>query len=456
MLHCSDVVARHHARVSFCVVTLMALSVCKTANASPWTLPQHDLVVSTDFSFARATREYLNSGKNQQYSLDGQLRTSTLALSLRYGFTDRFEMEVRPTFKQLSYESDPVILNIFEEPFSLDEARARVIDFDTSAIGAADMDLAARYNLLRSPYLLITLEGGTKLPLGYTPPQGTFSSLNPGASTFEVGDDATLGDGQIDLRAGLLFGTYIPWTKTFARVDSAFNHRFSKPGDQVLLNGKVGQYIGRHLIVLGGVRWAKTVTDGDPIGETFVDLDPSQDARNFDFSKVEVQPLYLDRDYTILELGFIAQFERVEFHVTYEDVLDGRNYADLRALNFGISTTFAGATRPESEDGMTSSDTSSTDEVDKGAQDQVIEEVIVVPTDQLEEGTRVTVDEDGNQIIEEVIIEVVEPEEDEDGSEKKEEGTSEPGTAPKPKRQTPREKLDTASDGGGPPSLSQP
>lgn len=412
MFQRSDLVAR--SRVLLCggLVTLTCMSLCTAANASPWTLPQHDLVVSTDFSFARATREYLNSGRNQAYSVDGQLRTSTLALGLRYGFTDRFEMEVRPTVKQLSYESDPVILNIFEEPFSLDEARSRVIDFDTSAIGAGDMDVAARYNLLRSPYLLVTVEGGTKLPLGYTPPQGTFSSLNPGASTFEVGDDATLGDGQIDLRAGLLFGTYVPWTRTFARVDSAFNHRFSDPGDQLLLSGKVGQYIGQHLIVLGGVRWAKTVTDGEPIGETFVDLDPSQDARNFDFSKVEVQPLYLDRDYTILELGFIIQLERVEFRATYEDVLDGRNYADLRTLNFGISTTFVGATRPEVLDRSPEQGSKTSGEDDEGQQEEVIEEVIVAPGEPLEEGTRVTVDEDGNQIIEEVIIEVVEPEDE--------------------------------------------
>ena len=82
-----------------CLILIALASPMSTATASPWTLPQHDLVVSSDFSFARASREYLNSGRNQDYSVNGQLRTSTLALGLRYGFTDRFEMEVRPTFE---------------------------------------------------------------------------------------------------------------------------------------------------------------------------------------------------------------------------------------------------------------------------------------------------------------------------------------------------------------------
>ncbi len=394
---------------SLCV---LALSAPGMVSASPWTLPQHDLVVSTDFSFASASKEFLNDGTNQLYSVNGQLRTSSLALSLRYGFTDNFEMEIRPTFKQLSYKSDPVLLGVLEEPYSLDDARSQIIDFDSSVIGAGDMDLVGRYSLLRSKFLLVTAEGGSKIPLGYKQPQGTFSSLDFESAQFEVGDDATLGDGQIDIHAGLLFGTYVPLSRTFARVDTAYNHRFSTPGDQVLANVKVGQYLGQSLILVGGVRWAKTITDGEPIGETFVDTDPGQSAQQFDSSKVDVRPLYLDRDYTIVELGVIAQFEHIEFRVAVEDVLDGRNYADLRTLNFGLSSKFIGATR--SEELPASVVEPEENDEQQPTEEEIIEEVIVVPADGIQEGTTTTIDEDGNEIIEEVIIEVVEP--DEDGS----------------------------------------
>ena len=380
------------------VVALLAFP-C-SSSASPWTLPQHDLVVSTDYSFARASREYLNDGTNQLYSVGGVFESSTLALSFRYGFTDRFEAEVRPAFKQISFESDPVILNAGEAPTSLQEARRSVIDFDSAALGAADMDMAGRFNLFKSTYLMVTIEGGLKLPLGYDEPQPTFKTFDLENRDFEVADDATLGDGQIDARGALLLGTYVPVTRTFARVDAAYNHRFSAPGDQVLLNGKVGQYVTQHIILVGGARFARTVTEGDSIGLTAVDLNPGQSAAEFDFASVRLLPLYLDRDYTIVEVGAIVHFDEMELRVAWEDVVDGRNYADLRTLSLGVSLIFDDATRREaiepSED---------QDELDDA---EIIEEVIIVPSEQ-SSSTTTTTTEDGTEIIEEVIIEVIEP-----------------------------------------------
>lgn len=379
----------------FCCISagLLLAASTSTVQASPWTLPQHDLVISSDFSFSKASREYLRDGKRQLYSVGGELQTSNLALSLRYGFTDRFEMELRPNFKQLSYDSDPVFLSLAADPNSLADTRARIVDFDSNVIGAGDMDMAGRYNLLKSSYLMVTIEGGVKLPLGYVPPEPTFNALNPDTNTFDVGDDATLGDGQIDVRAGLLLGSYLPLTRTFARVDTAFNHRFGDPGDQLLLSGKVGQYATDHIIIVGGVRWAKTVIEGTSIGLTYVDLDPTQTAENFDFNKVEAQPLYLDRDFTTVEVGLIAHFEKVELRIAWESVVNGRNYADLSTLNFGVSAAFHGATKPPEQDNP---EPSSSEESDSDA--EIIEEFIIVPA---EEGEGLP---EGTEIIEEVII----------------------------------------------------
>ncbi len=416
---------RHMSWFGASIAVLVLLSSPK-AYASPWTLPQHDLVISSDFSFSQASREYLDSGRRQLYSVGGELQTSNLALSLRYGFTDRFEMEIRPNFKQLSYESDAVILNT-GEVMSIEDARGRLVDFDNSIIGASDMDLAGRYNLLKSSYLMVTFEGGAKIPLGYTQPTSTFAELDPANNVFVLGDDATLGDGQIDVRGGLLLGSYLPLTRTFARVDGAFNHRVGAPGDQVLVNGKLGQFITDNIIIVGGVRWAKTVIRGTPIGTTAIDLAPEQGADNFDISKVDLDaPLYLDRDYTIVEVGLIAHFEKVELRIGVEDVVDGRNFADLRTLNFGITTSFPGATRPESQEPDVVIPASTQD----GEQDtEIIEEVIIVP---VEEGASSGESSNNTEVVEEVIIEVVEPEEDREESEVPVEPETSPSTPNSP------------------------
>ncbi|MEC9397339.1 MAG: hypothetical protein VX475_06965, partial [Myxococcota bacterium] len=81
------------------------------ASASPWTLPQHELVVSSDFTFSRATHEYLGDGTRQSYALSGRFSSSTLTLSTRYGLTDRLELELRPSFKHVAYDAESVILD---------------------------------------------------------------------------------------------------------------------------------------------------------------------------------------------------------------------------------------------------------------------------------------------------------------------------------------------------------
>ena len=385
----------------------------RAAYASPWTLPQHELVLSTDFSFASADSEYLQDGTLQSYSLDGRFRSSTLTLGARYGFTDRFEMEVRPSFKHVSYEADPVILEIAtpeDGDFSLSEARASVIDFSQSRIGAADMDVAARYKLWHGP-VIITPELSAKIPLGYESPQGTFTDL----STFSVGDDVALGDGQIDLRAGLLLGAYIPWTRTFVRADVAYNHRLEEPGDQLLANGKLGQFLTNSFILFGGVRYARTLFQGEPIGQTFVDTIPDgQGAEDFVFEgNVEIQTLYLDRDFVIVEAGAILDLEKVELRFAIEEVVDGENFADLTTINVGVVATLPDVTRQKEQ--------AEAEPSEREPEEEVIEEVIIeeVPVED-------TGEQGQEEVIEEVIIEEV-PVEDTGEQGADDQGASEEG-----------------------------
>lgn len=373
---------------------LIVLCSSPLASASPWTLPQHDLSISTELGFASSRYEYLSDGRYLRYPLDGRFTSSTLALGFRYGFTDNFEMSVKPTFKLVSYEADSLVASGGpydpNSELTLDEARARTLDFDETRLGAGDMDIAARYNLHRG-YIMVTPEVSAKIPLGYQPPRETFVDT----ATLERGDDVTLGDGQIDITGALLLGAYIPWTKTFIRADAGYRHRFGSPGDQFVASAKAGQFLSENVIIFAGTRFVETVTDGDVIGLTF--NDPlEQDAETFDNTLTEQNPLTLDRSFVSVEAGAIVKLSKVELQLSFEEVVDGANYSDLRSVNFGVVTNFPGATRQKQEN---------------PENNEVIEEVIIeeVPADGARKSTG---EEDGVEVIEEVIIEEVPVDED--------------------------------------------
>ncbi|MEM1348665.1 MAG: hypothetical protein AAGI01_08935 [Myxococcota bacterium] len=390
-------------------VALCALSVCGTsspASASPWTLPQHELVLSSNLSFARADEEFLqrdgsNPPTRQAYALNGVFTSASLNLSTRYGFTDRFEMEAQVAIKQVSYEADPVIIEaagfvgedtgsgntgdrLINDGTTLGDVRRGVIDFDAQRFGPADGQLFLRYNLLRRA-VVITPELKIKLPLGYDGPQGTFESIPPESGTFIVADDAVLGDGQIDVQGSMLFGTYIPISRTFIRADVGYNFRADTPGDQLVANAKAGQFLGDSLIIFAGVNFARTLFEGSPIGDSFITSEPEQSVFEFDFGNTvaeTVVPLRIDRDFTIVEGGIILAIEKVELQFSYQQVVEGANFGVLRTFNFGFTTSLPDATRQKKpRAAQPSADT------EEGAEDsdayEVIEEIIEVPVEEV-------------------------------------------------------------------------
>lgn len=329
---------------------LGALTLSQPAYASPWTLPQHEVVLSTSMSFSTASEEYLNDGTRQIFPLNGQFRSTSLNLGLRYGITNNLELEVQSSFKQLSYEADSVILDLVPEDLTRDQARNAIIDFDSSRMGAGDLQAALRYNLWRG-LVMVTPELSLKVPLGYDKPTGTFTNIDRYLSGQDdspiVADDATLGDGQVDVQASLLLGTFFPWTRTFLRGDAGFRYRFDSPGNQFVTNVKAGQFLSNRVVAFVGLRYAKTVTDGDVIGTSFVDTNPSQSADDYVFAgNVEQRDLTLDRDFTMLEAGVIFPLDKIELQLGYEQLLTGQNVSKLHSFLFGIIVNWPDATRP--------------------------------------------------------------------------------------------------------------
>jgi hypothetical protein len=330
------------SRILGFLALLLVLGVPATGLASPWTMDDDELSIQLDVDFQFASEEFLLDGERQEFPLDGEYNASGLRLTTRYGFTDKFEMGGRLRLKHVTFEADPVVLlaqnpNTPDQEVTLETARERTLDFSTNNTGAGDVDLFARYNFLNSGVVLLTTETLLKLPTGYDTPSGTFE--NDSFAEASVQDDVTLGDGQTDLRQSLLFGGYIPASKTFVRADIGYEFRFGAPADQGVASAKVGQLIGESFVVFAGARGALSLFDGETIGKTFIADDPSVTAENFTVENIEIKDLTLDRDFIQVEAGAILKLADVELQFAYSRIVAGRNIPLVNVLSFSTVIT---------------------------------------------------------------------------------------------------------------------
>ncbi len=319
------------------VLGLSVIAISGSAFASPWTLPKDDLSLSLGFDFQLATEEFQGDGSRREFPLDGEFTSQTLGIGLRYGFTDRLELEIDFALKSVAYKADPVVLRLPTDTVDLQGARDAVYDFSDSAVGMGDIILSARYNLYRRPMGVISTETRAKLPGGYRAPGQTFSTPdNPNPNAQE--DDVTLGDGQTDLEQSLLFGGYIPATRTFARAGVGVRLRFGAPGHQLIGDAKVGQFLGKSFVLFGGVRGAFTVIEGETLGKTFVVTRNNVTSQNIRDSDIRQDLLSLDKDFVQTEGGllFILSGD-AEMQVVYSYIPFGKNISAIHSVSVGTT-----------------------------------------------------------------------------------------------------------------------
>lgn len=298
--------------------------------ASPWTLPRDELSLTLAYDFQFATQEYLGGGKKQAYPLNGTFSSSTVMFDLRYGFTPKFEGEVKLAFKQASFTSDPLLVRLPDNQGSLQDTRAAIQNFSDTAVGLSDIYFYGRYNLHRS-WWLATVEVQAKIPPGYDQPTG----LN-----------VTLGDGQIDLQPSLLLGAFLPQTLTFGRADLGYNLRLGGPGHQLVGGLKVGQFVGKSFIFFAGLSFVQTLFEGDTFGDNFIVEDPSQTAVEIDAGTIRTVPLSLDRSFRRVEAGAIIRFQVLELQIGYSNIFSGDNIGALHSVNIASVVNIPNATAP--------------------------------------------------------------------------------------------------------------
>lgn len=328
--------------------TLLLLLLPLPLAASPWVLPEGQLVVVGRYDYETADEEFLDEGSAVAYSLNGRLVATTYAIDIRLGTLKNFELALMLPLKQVTYTADPVILlddgGVMP---AIDFYQENVLDFSQSSTGLGDVELTGRYQLFRS-MLVGAAELSLKTPTGYEKPAGTFGrkprnqeDFLAGVGTFvrpdNVTDDVTLGDGVLDVGAGLLLG-WAGAQGTFVRLDTGYHLRFGGASHLVTGRFRVGQLLLGRLLVFGGVDGEVSVTDGDVIGVSVAADNPELPAADYGgLENLKLREVRLERDRLGASGGAILRLtDVIEVNGAYTHVLWGRNTSASRVISLGV------------------------------------------------------------------------------------------------------------------------
>jgi hypothetical protein len=315
------------------------------ADASPWTLPEDKFVLALDTNYQTADDEYLPDGTLQSFPLNGEFRSTTFRVGGRYGINDRFEAAFGFALKQVDYNADPIVLALPDDPSDSAAVNEAIFDFGNREAGLGDARIHGRYALVKGLFRA-TSETSIKFPVGYESPRGTFEEGTPNPVAIE--DDVALGDGQTDLTQSLLFGAYIPATRSFARMSAGYKLRFGSPGDQGVAGLSIGQYLGEKVVVFVGANGAYTLFEGETVGQSFITRSPDKSAAELNPAE-DIVPidLRLDKDFLNVEAGAILQFRDLELRASYGRIVWGNNIPQIQSVSLGMVYSMENLTQKE-------------------------------------------------------------------------------------------------------------
>jgi hypothetical protein len=328
-------------RPSTCVAFLALLLVPVAVSASPWTLPQGDLALKLSTDVQYADREFLQTGDNVPFSLDGSFWSGHFRSDLRYGITDRFEIGGQLSFDYVSYQADEVffgdqVVDTSAALGSQESIAANIVSVDRTAAGLGDIRLFFRNRLTPLGRAVVATEFNVKIPSGYTQPTGTFVNDDPAQG---VGDDVALGDGQTDI-SGLLLMGFSPTWDMFIRVDLGARYRLFGPAPQVLAGFKTGYRVSSSFLPYVQLDATISIGEGDTIGQTYQALDPELPAQQYTLQSLDVQDQTLDRSIVSPGFGMIFTTGNRDIDISYNTVAWGKNVPQLHIFSVGTNLRF--------------------------------------------------------------------------------------------------------------------
>lgn len=336
---------KHLLTIAFALSTFVLMG---EASASPWLLRANEVVISGRYDFQQASSEFLDEGRAQNFPLRGELIASTFEISGRVGLFDDFELQLSIPVKTVAYKSDPVILlPAPEEQEGIDYYQNNVIDLSRNASGVGDVRLSGFYQLVRGRFAS-SVQLSAKFPTGYDSPAGTFGDQPKSQQDFlenvgtlvspeNVQDDVTLGDGQLDLGLALHAG-YAFKSGTFARVMAGYDLRLAGAGDQVVGEFRIGQALGKRVLVSAGASGEYAVQDGDLIGISVAAENPDLPANQYGgTNNLALREVRLDRDSFTVSGGVIVRITNdIEAGINYGRILAGRNLSQVQTVSVSV------------------------------------------------------------------------------------------------------------------------
>lgn len=336
------------------LLLLSALVIPMSASASPWTLRRGRAVMNAGFDFQLAGSEFLDTGTHQVFPLNGRYSGATFNIGGRIGISDRFELAASLPIRVVTYTADPVIIHTYQgsDPdAALAHYQNNLLNFSQASAGVSDLQIAGRYQFLLNP-VAIAGQLRLKAPTGYAGPEGTFG---PSPKTVEefladepnlaepsnIRDDVSLGDGQLDVSAQVLFGSAFR-TGTFVRGGGGYNLRLGGAGDQVVGDLRVGQTLSNTLLIYFSGDIAYTIQEGRSLGVSITAIDPTLPASAF-ANGDNTKPIVRRLEHNELKVGgglIWRVVESIELNAGYSRVIWGRFNSSTHSISLsaGIKT----------------------------------------------------------------------------------------------------------------------
>jgi hypothetical protein len=234
---------------AICICSILFIN-CTQAWAGAWVQGKKAYYLKFSPSYFSTATEFNYRGKRLDLLeehpafTDASLRDVSLTTYLEYGLSDRFTLVANLLYKTLR---DTRTVLIGGGILRFEEVR--------NTRGFADLTLSLRYALLKTP-LVLSLQGGAKVPLGY--------------EKTPANDGAPLGTAEVDGEIYLLSAKSLYPLPLYLTTGLGYRRRRGRLHDEILYSAEVGYSAGRLLVKLGIDAVQNTATPPDIYGQTVV------------------------------------------------------------------------------------------------------------------------------------------------------------------------------------------
>lgn len=280
---------------SLTITGILGTMTVQETTAGAWTQKRGGYFLKFSASYLYTTKEFnhlgdrLNIFQERVVYRNTSFQDFNLNAYFEYGLWENATLVANLPFKVLTSDWTELILG-----------GNLTSDVTISTVGFSDLSLSLRYRLLRAP-LVVSLQGGVKLPLGY--------------DQQPENDGPPLGTGEIDAEGNLLLGASLYPLPVYLTAGAGYRNRGGLLHDEVLYSLEAGVSRGRALLKVTVDGVLSTATPPDIYGRTIVTplpggggVAPNIIVGDQDIQKVSPSIIYQLRDGLALQVEALHIF----------------------------------------------------------------------------------------------------------------------------------------------------